>query len=113
MQHTVRAREQRCIEALLACYQFSQEDFLPLDFDMGSYRWGTDLFHPEALKQLGIQLSKGAATGALAGATFDFLTAGFSLGTGTLVGATVGGGRSEEHTSELQSRGHLVCRLLP
>src|SRR5437870_8464658 len=26
---------------------------------------------------------------------------------------TVGGGmRSEEHTSELQSRGHLVCRLL-
>src|SRR5437660_5421127 len=24
----------------------------------------------------------------------------------------VGGQRSEEHTSELQSRGHLVCRLL-
>src|SRR5437660_6882163 len=23
-----------------------------------------------------------------------------------------GSGRSEEHTSELQSRGHLVCRLL-
>src|SRR5690625_6592938 len=23
------------------------------------------------------------------------------------------GRRSEEHTSELQSRGHLVCRLLP
>src|SRR5207253_4046930 len=23
------------------------------------------------------------------------------------------GARSEEHTSELQSRGHLVCRLLP
>src|SRR2546422_7329052 len=27
-------------------------------------------------------------------------------------GAEVGGGRSEEHTSELQSRLHLVCRLL-
>src|SRR5690625_2965562 len=26
--------------------------------------------------------------------------------------ATVGSIRSEEHTSELQSRGHLVCRLL-
>src|SRR5690625_6737446 len=26
--------------------------------------------------------------------------------------AIVTGGRSEEHTSELQSRGHLVCRLL-
>src|SRR5690625_6900171 len=36
-------------------------------------------------------MSKGAATGALAVATFDMLTAGFSLGTGTLVGATVGG----------------------
>src|SRR5207253_9558479 len=24
----------------------------------------------------------------------------------------LGSGRSEEHTSELQSRGHLVCRLL-
>src|SRR2546429_6031168 len=35
----------------------------------------------------------------------------------SLAGATVGGwmhepGRSEEHTSELQSRLHLVCRLL-
>src|SRR5215208_7724994 len=28
------------------------------------------------------------------------------------VGALAGGNRSEEHTSELQSRGHLVCRLL-
>src|SRR5690625_6236842 len=27
-------------------------------------------------------------------------------------GTGVGGGRSEEHTSELQSRGHIVCRLL-
>src|SRR5690625_6491410 len=26
--------------------------------------------------------------------------------------ATAGKNRSEEHTSELQSRGHLVCRLL-
>src|SRR5690554_7315201 len=25
---------------------------------------------------------------------------------------TIGGARSEEHTSELQSRPHLVCRLL-
>src|SRR5690625_6442897 len=25
---------------------------------------------------------------------------------------TIGEARSEEHTSELQSRGHLVCRLL-
>src|SRR5215217_8164510 len=31
---------------------------------------------------------------------------------GTLTFALDGGGRSEEHTSELQSRQYLVCRLL-
>src|SRR5690625_6045734 len=32
---------------------------------------------------------------------------------GTAIGMALGGvRRSEEHTSELQSRGHLVCRLL-
>src|SRR5439155_14546431 len=31
---------------------------------------------------------------------------------GAKSGSTGIGGRSEEHTSELQSRGHLVCRLL-
>src|SRR5437870_9151822 len=31
---------------------------------------------------------------------------------GKLGNRPVGGFRSEEHTSELQSRGHLVCRLL-
>ena len=34
----------------------------------------------------------------------DFLT--------TYVATLASSGRSEEHTSELQSRGHLVCRLL-
>src|SRR5690625_6286461 len=28
------------------------------------------------------------------------------------VAVTIGTSRSEEHTSELQSRGHLVCRIL-
>src|SRR5690625_6472940 len=30
----------------------------------------------------------------------------------TVAGAATAAKRSEEHTSELQSRGHLVCRLL-
>src|SRR5207253_4816495 len=34
-----------------------------------------------------------------------------AAGGGITLGAAIGG-RSEEHTSELQSRGHLVCRLL-
>src|SRR5690625_6173188 len=33
-------------------------------------------------------------------------------GGGLALGGGVQRGRSEEHTSELQSRGHLVCRLL-
>src|SRR5437870_7445024 len=47
---------------------------------------------------------------------------GVEIGGGALVDVEVTGGRvdrdlnidqrSEEHTSELQSRGHLVCRLL-
>src|SRR5690625_6655955 len=32
--------------------------------------------------------------------------------TGAPVGEVADSSRSEEHTSELQSRGHLVCRLL-
>src|SRR5690625_6401227 len=40
--------------------------------------------------------------------------AGFLVAADELLGRTgLGGdGRSEEHTYELQSRGHLVCRLL-
>src|SRR3712207_8619794 len=34
------------------------------------------------------------------------------VGLGGLVGGQLGGERSEEHTSELQSRQYLVCRLL-
>src|SRR5690625_6405383 len=40
--------------------------------------------------------------------TFDFVVIG--SGGGALCAALTA--RSEEHTSELQSRGHLVCRLL-
>src|SRR5690625_5652942 len=35
-----------------------------------------------------------------------------SRSVGTIPSATTWTARSEEHTSELQSRGHLVCRLL-
>src|SRR5690606_41920641 len=44
-----------------------------------------------------------------------FSAAALSLLIGTTVGVIAGynqGGRSEEHTSELQSRENLVCRLL-
>src|SRR5437660_7643166 len=37
--------------------------------------------------------------------------AGFEIGSAKLAALAMNA-RSEEHTSELQSRGHLVCRLL-
>src|SRR5690625_4867298 len=37
---------------------------------------------------------------------------GLATPTAIMVGVGKGAERSEEHTSELQSRGHLVCRLL-
>src|SRR5262245_59720746 len=40
------------------------------------------------------------------------LSAGHDDGSGIRMGQSAGGARSEEHTSELQSLRHLVCRLL-
>src|SRR5690625_2536482 len=40
------------------------------------------------------------------------MDAGQEAAFGGIIGMAVQWGRSEEHTSELQSRGHLVCRLL-
>src|SRR5690606_20239817 len=64
-----------------------------------------------------LSLALGAATlGAVAGMPFSDLVESFTDGVGSTVG-DVGllvalGARSEEHTSELQSRENLVCRLL-
>src|SRR5690625_5638540 len=44
------------------------------------------------------------------GVTLTAVLAAFLFGED--LNAVMGLGRSEEHTSELQSRGHLVCRLL-
>src|SRR3712207_7244616 len=60
----------------------------------------------------------GAALGAIAGAIIGNNVGAGDAGTGAAIGAALGGGvdgrasRSEEHTSELQSRQYLVCRLL-
>src|SRR5690625_7071659 len=43
---------------------------------------------------------------------FTVLTGDFERGAAYLARLAVDDWRSEEHTSELQSRGHLVCRLL-
>src|SRR5687768_18358799 len=53
-----------------------------------------------------------AAAGARASAGGKMTDPGHFRTIGSLVGAFGAGYRSEEHTSELQSRLHLVCRLL-
>src|SRR5690625_5946498 len=45
-------------------------------------------------------------------ATVAFALDALAIAAQALIGHRLGQGRSEEHTSELQSRGHLVCRLL-
>lgn len=91
LQTSVRIREQSGIDALLALYNFSREDYAAEHLPLEGTRWGMDLFHPQTLKDMGVQLGAGVAAGAMAGAAVDVLTAGLSLGTGMLIGAAAGG----------------------
>lgn len=91
LHETIRTREEKCVKSLLRRFNFSLREYLPDHIALEGYRWETDLFHPEVMKELGVQVGKGVAAGAMAGATFDLLTAGLSLGAGTLVGAAAGG----------------------
>lgn len=91
LHETISRREQACVRSLLSRFNFSSRDYMPDHIALEGHRWETNLFHPDALKEWGIKLSKGVAAGAMAGATFDLLTAGLSLGAGTLIGAAAGG----------------------
>src|SRR3546814_10189983 len=84
-------RESAGVRALLKRYNFSVRDFPAHALPLEGERWGMDLFHPQALKDVGIHVGKGMAAGAMAGATLDAFTAGLSLGTATLLGAAAGG----------------------
>ena len=86
-----RQREQACVTALLALYNFRPSDIDADALPLQGERWGMDLFHPQALGDMGIQLGMGAAAGAMAGAAVDLFSAGLSLGTGMLIGAAAGG----------------------
>ncbi|OZI41748.1 GTPase/DUF3482 domain-containing protein [Bordetella genomosp. 4] len=91
LREQVRRREQACVDALLALYNFHRSDYAEDGLPLTDTRWGMDLFHPQALKDMGIQLGTGMAAGAMAGAAVDMLSAGLSLGTGMLIGAAAGG----------------------
>ncbi|HUG59485.1 MAG TPA: DUF3482 domain-containing protein [Candidimonas sp.] len=91
LRKMVRSRENLCVYALLKRYNFNIRDFSAHTLPLEGERWGMDLFHPQALKDVGIHVTKGMAAGAMAGATVDVFMAGISLGTATLLGAAAGG----------------------
>ncbi|WP_085247828.1 DUF3482 domain-containing protein [Gilliamella mensalis] len=90
MQNKVRKREQTAINELLKLYQFDStqesEESLPLI----KGRYNSDLFNVDALKTVGIHLTKGFVSGATIGASIDLATGGISLGSAALIGAAVG-----------------------
>ncbi|MCY1280234.1 small GTP-binding protein domain protein [compost metagenome] len=92
LHQAIRQREQRCVEALLRLYAFRREDAAAGELPLLDGRWGDDLFNPETLKQLGVNLGSGVAAGAAAGAGVDLLVGGLSLGAAALLGALAGGG---------------------
>ncbi|QWF50484.1 GTPase/DUF3482 domain-containing protein [Bordetella hinzii] len=90
LRDKVRGREQACVRALLSLYHFHRDDYRADALPLQGERFGMDLFHPQALKDMGVQLGMGAAAGAMAGAAVDLFSAGLSLGTGMLIGAAAG-----------------------
>ncbi len=91
LRDAVRDRERGAIRELLSLYGFDPDTVAEADLPASAPRLESDLFHPETLKTLGVNLGAGVASGAAAGAAVDLFTGGFSLGAGTVVGATVGG----------------------
>ena len=88
----VRRREQACVDALLNLYRFSREDVEASNLPLSDGRWQADLFDPDSLAALGINLGGGAAAGAAAGLGVDLMLGGTSLGAGAAIGALLGGG---------------------
>ncbi|TVO52235.1 GTPase/DUF3482 domain-containing protein [Denitromonas halophila] len=91
LHQAVRTREQRCVDALLALYGFSQKDVSSAPLPLLDGRWEDDLFNPESLRSMGISLGKGAAAGAAAGVGIDLLAGGLTLGAAAALGAIIGG----------------------
>lgn len=91
LRNTVRQHEHRCVQSLLQLYNFDSDTFHAHQLPLQGERWAMDLFSAQALKDMGIHVSKGVAAGAMAGATLDALAMGTSLGAATVLGAAAGG----------------------
>ncbi|MCC5793611.1 MAG: GTPase/DUF3482 domain-containing protein [Chromatiales bacterium] len=92
MQARVRAREQACVETLLDLYRFGREDCDDAGLPLNEGRWAADPFDANTLHEHGIRSAGYLGLGAGAGAAFDLMTGGLSLGAGTLAGTAGGAG---------------------
>lgn len=90
MQNKVRLREQKVINDLLQLYQFDSTQESEENLPLIKGRYNADLFNLDALKLMGMHLTKGFVSGATIGASIDLATGGLSFGSATLIGAAVG-----------------------
>nr|WP_298144132.1 GTPase/DUF3482 domain-containing protein [uncultured Pseudomonas sp.] len=108
LRDSIRQREQRCVEALLRLYAFRKDDAKADDLPLLDGRWGDDLFNPETLKQLGVNLGGGMAAGAATGIGIDLLVGGITLGAAAAVGALIGGGAQTLRSYGARLKGKLM-----
>ena len=95
LQKDVFDKAQRCTDDLLALYGFRQDDAGEAPLPLVEGRWTLDFFSPEAMKEAGLRLGKGAVIGAAVGVVADLAVAGISLGAGAAVGGAIGGAVSQ------------------
>lgn len=88
----IEAREQRCVDELLALYRFDASIYPAVDLPLADGRWAASPFDPALLADAARYSGQGAGAGAAAGAAFDLATGGLSLGAGVVTGALLGGG---------------------
>lgn len=91
LRSDVFAQAQRCADDLLALYGFREGDAGEARLPWVEGRWSMDFFSPEAMKDAGIRLGKGAMVGAAVGAAADLAVGGLSLGAGVALGSALGG----------------------
>lgn len=95
LQKAVFDKAQRCTDDLLALYGFRQGDADEAPLQAIEGRWTLDFFSPEAMKDAGLRLGKGAVIGAAVGVVADLAVAGISLGAGAALGGAIGGAVSQ------------------
>lgn len=94
LQDFVRKAEQRCLEDLLAIFNFSEKDIALQKIPVSDGHWQLDIFAPGVLKAYGLDAGSAALKGAAAGAGIDLMVGGLSLGAASALGALAGTGWS-------------------